>query len=1125
MAERGVPEALDVEHFAQARIQELEFLDAAVAAVSSKGSGDSGGAMGSDGRPSSAPSGGLRDQAQGLPRHMRRRTTSHKPRRMPVALKNKDSAGKTTTTTTTTTTIITTAINNSGGKSDTSGTRKKRQGAVPPSALPGARINAQVGGDGVGVEARRCRKHRRRPTALLKMHCPHAARGEGEGEDGVDECVRAGRGGDAGKKHSPPRWLETHIWHAKRMHMKEAWGFILPAESNRGPRAATEAASKHCTLQDMTFLRPLELLGPRRDILGVLSALTDPLDARATGQRDCGCVDGFVEARTHLYRVNEFPLGCIAPVSVLWSPSDAVDTSPATTETWGKGRESPGDDGQEEEDDDDVRRVWVWVHPAASREALREVRRACALEGAPWRGSVQAGPVQGGLCRLRVRGRRSQEILQQVLRTESAAAAAAVASPPAPETSAAPGDHFEIAARRNAARWRALASTAEKMNGGGTDGGGGGGGADGPRSLPPGSVLALTALDPREQGRSQQQQQQQQRAKAHRIPPAPASSRSTGTPDTTEVTTTQNAGGGGGRGDKQVSAGSFNQQQSSTATTTEEWPPRWAAVSPLWDPDARALSAKLAATRPDHVINEARRRERAQGAWEGDTAGSSSRASAKENSSVGAGHVGGSDGGGGAAPVILVSASGVETTTHGEPAATAATAAGAELFHGNRGGGGGGGGGGKGAGKEAEKKIRAIASGWDLILPPGWAPVFFRALVMAGARVISLKDADGLALEAGEARFPADYPDTVAGRRHWDEIGRVSEEAWAKTRPKHRGFKRRPRPPTLKAAACREAAAAAAAAAAEDNGIAAGGTSVREGMDTGQEGPEQQSKPSMEGEPAVSSSPWSLSQFRPDFRSIAAGVGFVEGASTAGTDGGDAAPQGLEREREPYAVARGFQYVRAFLPEEGEDGPAAPAAGDSEERSGRTDFSLPSHLLSLPPIRLAFPTVVELTISLDKGVPKPGAPIYPASLEHHALWIQGRRDGKPWSGFSLANRPSPLRSPLSPSPAGTTAAASTGDGSVSGEEASGGSWPALPATIGAVTSGGFSLVRGGGRGRAVCEAVAIRDAFALSVACCGRQRGGGRGLGRRPRRPWALVLVGNEAGGWVRPAAAVVAAS
>lgn len=75
----------------------------------------------------------------------------------------------------------------------------------------------------------------------------------------------------------------------------------LPAAvPRRAPRAAVEAALKHCTLQDTTFTRPLELLGCRQGILGVLSAVTDPLDARATRQQSC--VDGLVEARTHLYR-------------------------------------------------------------------------------------------------------------------------------------------------------------------------------------------------------------------------------------------------------------------------------------------------------------------------------------------------------------------------------------------------------------------------------------------------------------------------------------------------------------------------------------------------------------------------------------------------------------------------------------------------------------------------------------------------------------------------------------------------------------------------------------------------------------------------------------------------------
>lgn len=68
---------------------------------------------------------------------------------------------------------------------------------------------------------------------------------------------------------------------------------------DRGPRAATEAVLKHCTLQDVTFLRPLEIRGPISCLLGVLSTITDPLDCR---HKDWVCVQGFVEAPTHVHR-------------------------------------------------------------------------------------------------------------------------------------------------------------------------------------------------------------------------------------------------------------------------------------------------------------------------------------------------------------------------------------------------------------------------------------------------------------------------------------------------------------------------------------------------------------------------------------------------------------------------------------------------------------------------------------------------------------------------------------------------------------------------------------------------------------------------------------------------------
>lgn len=116
-------------------------------------------------------------------------------------------------------------------------------------------------------------------------------------------------------------------------------------------------------------------------------------------------------------RVKEFPFGCVAPITVLWAPSDCAATAndgdkrkndqdtgdnnatsaceagggdrraAEATEVGGTGEPPDGLEEQEE----DIRRVWVWVHPAAAKEALREIRKACDLEGSPWQDCVQVG--------------------------------------------------------------------------------------------------------------------------------------------------------------------------------------------------------------------------------------------------------------------------------------------------------------------------------------------------------------------------------------------------------------------------------------------------------------------------------------------------------------------------------------------------------------------------------------------------------------------------------------------------------------------------------------------------------------------------------------------------------------
>lgn len=216
--------------------------------------------------------------------------------------------------------------------------------------------------------------------------------------------------------------------------------------------------------------------------------------------------------------------------------------------------------------------------------------------------------------------------------------------------------------------------------------------------------------------------------------------------------------------------------------------------------------------------------------------------------------------------------------------------------------------------------------------------------------------------------FPADFPDTAAGRRHWDDIGRESMSAWARTRPKHRGFKAKHRVPVQKAAQ----------------------------------------------ESDVASSRLGLCRFRPDFCSLAMGLSSyvtpnaqvevevevsgaddvaVKGISSVGegtgasaeistgtadgipNEGGDEEvvhKDGKESDGPPavtvvssvdggqrdfFAVARGFSYVQAFLP------------GDGIRDDADDEQMLPRKGL-LPPLQLAFPTMLEVLVSpLDSSIP------------------------------------------------------------------------------------------------------------------------------------------------------------
>ena len=77
-------------------------------------------------------------------------------------------------------------------------------------------------------------------------------------------------------------------------------------------------------------------------------------------------------------------------------------------------------------------------------------------------------------------------------------------------------------------------------------------------------------------------------------------------------------------------------------------------------------------------------------------------------------------------------------------------------------------------------------SGWDVILPSGWAMAFWIAFVYRGARTGALQECRTIALEQGVPFFPNDFPDTPAGEAHNKQLKEDGEAQYKRYPPAKR---------------------------------------------------------------------------------------------------------------------------------------------------------------------------------------------------------------------------------------------------------------------------------------------------------------------------------------------------
>ncbi|KAG6811630.1 hypothetical protein H0H92_006499 [Tricholoma furcatifolium] len=293
----GLPSAIDVEKFAEARAFEIDAMHNAMKNASASSTSRAW---------------------QALPRHLRRRAASHDVRRVPVRLREK-------------------------ARSEMDPLRKKPRHSM-----------SKLG------------KSRRLTRTELFV-----------------------------KRQRDKLWLETHIWHAKRMKMENMWGYrlaVCPTEKSYRP---SHRASVHGSIiHDASYHSVIELKGTEDILKKILDMSCDPNGPSPGSKRYSS---GSRALETFIYKSGAYPFGLICPATVIWRASGS-GSIPATDAPHSEDEQNaePGDNqaaskrkrkGKGKEKDqtvsqpspESIRVVWLISHPSAYEDVLLSIQTSASL--------------------------------------------------------------------------------------------------------------------------------------------------------------------------------------------------------------------------------------------------------------------------------------------------------------------------------------------------------------------------------------------------------------------------------------------------------------------------------------------------------------------------------------------------------------------------------------------------------------------------------------------------------------------------------------------------------------------------------------------------------------------------
>ncbi|KAJ3341849.1 hypothetical protein HDU93_003970 [Gonapodya sp. JEL0774] len=193
-------------------------------------------------------------------------------------------------------------------------------------------------------------------------------------------------------------WLETHVWHAKRMHMGVVGGFKVSLHPNDKSTRATHSHALHqFHIHDASYTRTVYVHGPASSVAQVVEGVTDPGAPSVGGKRFTG---GIRQGRVVVYSTGGWPRDVLGPASFVWDIGD--------------GGEQPQPTSSDTTISDRPRRLWLFLPPLLLAPVLASLAASVAQLADP--SSVTVGELSHPMLRFELTGPRTIAALKHVLK-------------------------------------------------------------------------------------------------------------------------------------------------------------------------------------------------------------------------------------------------------------------------------------------------------------------------------------------------------------------------------------------------------------------------------------------------------------------------------------------------------------------------------------------------------------------------------------------------------------------------------------------------------------------------------------------------------------------------------------